>query len=81
MSLFQYVLTKVGVVYLHRNFVSFKEWTNCVSKSYNSEFQIREIVRSVPEEVLPNLKNLKNMDDVWAVLLKIPGGVWPVLYI
>ena len=52
-----------------RNFPSFrKEWRTCIQPSFGEEFQLREIVKAVPKEIQPDIKNLKTMTEVWDVL-------------
>ena len=52
-----------------RNFPSFKkEWRTCIQPSFGVEFQLREIVKAVPKDIQPDIKNLKTMEEVWQVL-------------
>ena len=40
----------------------------CIHPSLGVEFQLREIVKAVPKDILPDIKNLKTMEEVWTVL-------------
>ena len=52
-----------------RNFPSFKkEWRTCIQPSFGVELQLREIVKAVPKDIQPDIKNLKTMEEVWTVL-------------
>ena len=57
-----------------RNFPSFKkEWRTCIQPSFGVELQLREIVKAVPKDIQPDIKNLKTMEEVWDVLSKEYG--------
>ena len=52
-----------------RNFPSFKkEWRTCIQPSFGVELQLREIVKAVPKDIQPDIKNLKTMEEIWTVL-------------
>ena len=52
-----------------RNFPTFKkEWRTCIQPSFGVELQLREIVKAVPKEIQPDIKNLKTMEEVWNIL-------------
>ena len=57
-----------------RNFPSFKrEWRTCIQPSFGVELQLREIVKAVPKNIQPDIKNLKTMEEVWNVLTQEYG--------
>ena len=57
-----------------RNYPSFKkEWRTCIQPSFGVELQLREIVKAVPKEIQPDIKNLKTMEEVWNVLSREYG--------
>ena len=57
-----------------RNFPSFKkEWRTCIQPSFGVELQLREIVKAVPKDIQPDIKNLKTMEEVWNVLTQEYG--------
>ena len=52
-----------------RDYLAFrKEWRETVTPSHDETFQLREIRRAVPSKLQPDLKNLRSMNEVWAVL-------------
>ena len=57
-----------------RNYPSFKkEWRTCIQPSFGVELQLREIVKAVPKEIQPDIKNLKTMNEVWDLLAEEYG--------
>ena len=52
-----------------RDYLAFrKEWRETVTPSHDETFQLCEIRRAVPSKLQPDLKNLRSMNEVWAVL-------------
>jgi hypothetical protein len=59
-----------------RNYPGFKrEWAETVVGNFPVQFEVREIRKNVPEEIEPDIKNLKNMTDIWLVLDQEYGEV------
>ena len=59
-----------------RNYPSFKrEWSETVTNKFSSEFELRLIRDNVLVEVQPDIKNLRQISDVWKVLDKEYGQV------
>ena len=58
-----------------RNYPSFKrEWVDSVTGKYDPNHEVRQLKLNVPKEVEPELKNLHEMKEVWAVLDKKYGS-------
>ena len=52
-----------------RDYFAFRnELKETVTPSHEEQFQLREIRRTMPSKLLPDLKNLRSMDEVWSVL-------------
>ena len=52
-----------------RNYPSFRrEWQETVANFYPEEFQLREIRRALPGYVVPDIKNMRMMVEVWEFL-------------
>ena len=52
-----------------RNYLTFqREWKETVIGKISIKMELREIMSNVRKEVEPDLKNLKMMDKVWALL-------------
>ena len=59
-----------------RDYLTFrKEWRESVTPSHDETFQLREVRRAVPSKLQPDLKNLRSMNEVWAVLDEEYGQV------
>jgi hypothetical protein len=59
-----------------RDFPSFRrEWRESVTGCFTPEYELRELKRCVPAAVEPDVKNLRSVDAVWAVLNSRYGRV------
>ena len=62
-----------------REYMSFrKEWKETVGKEFPEEFQLREIRKCVPKEIVPDIKNLPTMTKVWDTLNEEYGQVMDI---
>ena len=62
-----------------REYVSFKrEWKETVGVEFREDFQVREIRKCVPKDVVPDIRNLSTMVLVWEVLDREYGEVMDV---
>ena len=59
-----------------QNFPSFRrEWAETVTNKFPAKFELRLIRDNVPDEVKPDIKNLRQMTEVWMVLDEEYGQV------